>query len=90
MKKLLAVLLIGGFALAAQAGDTDSGKRTLIVRKIKPATVTGTNIARPVQRIGNTYDTSHAIRVIDRTRIERSGASSVAQLLRREPGISIR
>lgn len=90
MKTLIAILLVGGFALAAHAGDSESGQRTLIVRKIKPATVTGTNIARPVARIGNTYDTPHAIHVIDRTRIEQSGASSVAQLLRRQPAIGIR
>ena len=89
MKTLIAILLASGFALAAQAGDSDSGKRTLVIRKIKPTTVTGTNITRPVQRIGNTYDTTQAIYVIDRTRIERSGASSVAQLLRREPGIGV-
>ena len=76
--------------MSAQAGDGDSGKRTLIVRKTKPTVVTGTNIARPVRRIGNTYDTPTSIYVIDRTRIERSGASSVAQLLRRQPGVSVR
>ena len=89
MKTLIAILVASGFALAAQAGDSDSGTRTLVIRKIKPTTVTGTNIARPVNRIGNTYDTTHAIYVIDRTRIEQSGASSVAQLLRRQPGIGI-
>lgn len=89
MKTLIAIILAGGFALTALAGDTDSGKRTLVILKTKPKTVTGTNISRPVKRIGNTYDTPHAIYVIDRTRIERSGASSVAQLLRREPGIGI-
>ena len=90
MKTLIAVLLAGGFALAAQAGESDSGQRTLVIRKTKPVTVTGTNIARPVKRIGNTYDTTHAIYVIDCTRIEQSGASSVAQLLRRQPGVGIR
>ena len=90
MKTLIAILIATGFALAAQAGDSDSGQRTLVVLKMKPKTVTGTNITRPVRRIGNTYDTTHAIYVIDRTRIEQSGASSVAQLLRRQPGIGIR
>ena len=90
MKALLAVLLASGFAMTAQAGDPDLGKRAPIVRKAKPSVVTGTNIARPVQRVGNTCDTPHSIYVIDRTRIERSGASSVAQLLRRYPGVSIR
>ena len=90
MKTLIAILLAGGFALAAQAGEPDSGQRTLVIRKTKPTTVTGTNIVRPVKRIGNTYDTTHAIYVIDRTRIEQSGASSVAQLLRRQPGVSVR
>lgn len=87
MKTLLAVFLAAGWALHAQAAD---GKRPVIVRKDTPAAVTGTNIARPVRRIGNTYDTPQAIHVIDRTRIEQSGAGSVAQLLRRQPGIGIR
>ena len=90
MKALLAILLATGTAMTALAGDADSGRRTLIVRKIKPSVVTGTNIARPVRRIGNTYDTPQAIFVIDRTRIEQSGASSVAQLLKRQPGVGIR
>ena len=87
MKTLLAVLLACGCALAAQAGDSDSGQRTLLVRKVKPMTVTGTNIAQPAKRIGNTYDTPQAIHVIDRAHIEQSGASSLGQLLRRFPGI---
>ena len=90
MKAFLAVLLAVGSAMTALAGDPGSGNRTLIVRKIKPTTVTGTKIARPVKRIGNTYNTSLAIHIIDRTRIEQSGASSVAQLLRRYPGVGIR
>ena len=87
MKMLLAVLLACGCALTARAGDSGFGQRALAVRKVKLMTVTGTNIAQPVKRIGNTYDTPQAIQVIDRTHIEQSGASSVAQLLRRLPGI---
>ena len=87
MKTLLALLLVCGCALHARAGDSDSGRRTLVVRKVKPTIVTGTNIAQPVKRLGNTYDTPQAIHVIDRAHIEQSGASSVAQLLRRFPGI---
>ena len=90
MKTLLAVLLACGCTLAARAGDSDSGQRTLVVRKVKPTTVTGTNIAQPAKRIGNTYDTPQAIRVIDRTHIEQSGASSLGQLLRGYPGVGIR
>ncbi len=86
MKTFLAVLLATSCTAAALAGNGDSGKRL----PIKTAVVTGTNIARPVKRIGNTYDTPQAIHVIDRARIEQSGAGSVAQLLRRYPGISIR
>ena len=84
MKTLLAILLLTGSALAADPGAREPA------RKSKPAVVTGTNIAQPVRRIGNTYDTPQSIQVIDRTRIERSGASSVVQLLRRQPGVSIR
>ena len=83
MKTLLAVILAGGFALTVRAGDSDSGRRTPVVRKVKTVTVTGTNIAQPVKRIGNTYDTPQAIHVIDRAHIEQSGASSLEQLLRR-------
>ena len=44
----------------------------------------------PVRRVGNTYDTVQNIHVIDRQRLEQSGASSVAGVLRRYPGIGIR
>ena len=82
MKSFLALLLFTGCATAAQAGVPDSGKCTLVV--------TGTNIARPLKRMGNTYDTPQAIHVIDRTHIDQSSARSVAQLLRGYPGIVIR
>ena len=49
MKALLAILLAAGTAMTACAGEADSSKRTLVVRKIKPSVVTGTNIARPVE-----------------------------------------
>ena len=90
MKALFTTLVAAGTAMTALAGEVDSGKRTLVVQKIKPSVVTGTNIARPLRRIGNTYDTPQAIHVIDRTRMEQSGASSVAQLLRRYPAVGIR
>ena len=82
MKALIAILLVAGCAHAKERVP-DAGKS-------KVAAVTGTNIARPVKRIGQTYDTPLAIHVIDRAKIEQSGASSVGQLLRRQPGVSVR
>ncbi len=90
MKTLLVSLLVAAFAVGAQAGDSESGPRTLVVRKVQSRTVTGSNISRPVHRVGNTYDTVQNIHVIDRQRLEQSGASSVAGVLRRYPGIGIR
>ena len=75
MKTFLFVFLLAGWAHAAERATTS---------------VTGTHIARPVKRIGQTYDTPQSIRVIDRKQIEQSGASTVAQLLRRQPGIRVR
>ena len=82
MKAFLAILVLAGCAHA--------GERAPYAGKGKSAAVTGTNITRPVKRIGHTYDTTLAIHVIDRTQIEQSGASTVAQLLRRQPGVRIR
>ena len=82
MKALLAVLVFVGCAHA--------GERAKIAGKNNPTALTGTNIARPLKRIGQTYDTPLSIQVIDRGRIEQSGASSVGQLLRRQPGVSVR
>ena len=82
MKALLAVLVFTGCALA--------GDRAPIAGKNHDEVVTGSHIARPVKRIGRTYDTPMPVQVIDRERIDRSGASSVGQLLRREPGVSVR
>lgn len=82
MKTLVAVLFAAGLAHAGEVPP--------VSLKSKPVTVTGSNISRPAKRIGNTYDTPLAIRVIDRRQIEQSGARTLGQLLRREPGISIR
>jgi outer membrane cobalamin receptor len=90
MKTLLVALLAGAFAAGAQAGDSESGPRTLVVRKVKSKTVTGSNIARPVNRVGNTYDTMQTVHVIDSRAIEQSGATSLAGVLRRYPSIGIR
>ena len=82
MKTLLAVLLTAGLAHAGEVRPAPA--------KTQPAAVTGSNIPRSAKRIGNTYDTPLAVQVIDRTKIERSGARTLAQLLRREPWISVR
>ena len=89
MKALLTSILLGAFALTAAAGETSATQRTFYVRKV-PKAVTGSNIPRNVKRIGNTYDTPQNIYVIDRTRIERSGAQSVGDLLRRVPFARVR
>ncbi len=82
MKALLAGLLVVG---CAHAGDRSSNPG-----KDQAAATTGTHITRPVKRVGNTYDTAQAVTVIDRERIDRSGARSVGELLRREPGVRVR
>jgi outer membrane cobalamin receptor len=90
MKALLTSILLGAFAIAACANDAPPARRTIIVRRAEPATVTGSNIARNVKRIGNTYDTPQNVYVIDRERIDRTGATTVADVLRRVPFVGIR
>ena len=82
MKMLIAVLFAAGLAHAGEVRP--------VPPKNKPVTVTGSNISRPAKRLSNTYDTPLAIRVIDQKQIEQSGARTLGQLLRREPGISVR
>jgi outer membrane cobalamin receptor len=48
-------------------------------------TVTGSHIPREVQRIGRTTDSIAPVYVLDRTDIDRSGATSVGAVLRRVP-----
>ena len=78
MKALLTSMLLGAFALAASANETPASQRTIVVRKAQPQTVTGTNIPRHVKRIGNTYETPQTVYVIDRRKIERTGARDLA------------
>jgi len=90
MKALLTCILIGAFALAASAGEPSEKQRTIIVRKAHPATVTGSHIPRNVKRVGNTYDTPQSIYVIDREKVDRTGARDLADLLRRTPIVGVR
>ncbi len=82
MKALLAGIVAVGCA--------HSGVQSPGVGKDQPAAITGTNIAQPAKRVGRTYDSPQAIRVIDREKIDQSGARSVGDLLRREPGVRVR
>lgn len=82
MKALLAGIVAVGCA--------HSGVRAPGVGKDQPAAITGTNIVQPAKRIGRAYDSPRAIRVIDREKIDQSGARTVGDLLRREPGVHVR
>jgi outer membrane cobalamin receptor len=84
MKTLIATLLASALTFTASAGDKPN-QRTIVVLRAKPVAVTGTNIARPVKRIGKTYDTPQSVYVIDRRQIERSGARDLSDLLHRAP-----
>lgn len=50
-----------------------------------PQPVTGSHIPRETRRIGRTTDTVAPLYVIDRSEIERSGATTVSGVLRRVP-----
>ena len=90
MKALLTSILIGAFAFAASAGEPSGTQRTIIVRKAQPAAVTGSHIPRNARRIGNTYDTPQSIYIIDRQKVDRTGARDLADLLRRTPIVGVR
>jgi outer membrane cobalamin receptor len=50
-----------------------------------PQTVTGSHIPRETRRIGRSCDTVAPVYIVDRTDIQRSGATTVSAVLRRVP-----
>ena len=61
----------------ADSSVKNAGKNKVIV--------TGSNIPKPVQRIGRTTDSVSPVLIIDQQDIQRSGATTVGQVLRRLP-----
>jgi outer membrane cobalamin receptor len=59
-------------------------------KQAKPATMTGSYIPGKIKTTGRITDGEYNVTIIDRDRIERSGGADVAQILAREPGITIR
>jgi len=49
--------------------------------------ITGSHIPREVRRMGQTADTPFPIHILDSRDIERSGAATVAEALRRVPAV---
>ncbi|MCX7865701.1 hypothetical protein [Limisphaera sp. VF-2] len=49
--------------------------------------ITGSHIPREVKRMGQTADTPFPIHILDSRDIERSGAATVAEALRRVPAV---
>ena len=90
MKALLASILIGAFAFAASAGEPSEKQRTIVVSRVQPSAVTGSHIPRNAKRVGNTYETPQSIYVIDRQKMDRTGARDLADLLRRTPIVGVR
>jgi outer membrane cobalamin receptor len=65
------------------------GTPTLVAAKTGTNVVTGSYIPGDMKRAGQITDGPFNLKVIDRTEIENSGASSVAQVLARQPGIKV-
>ena len=75
----------GGILVAcspATLGADDDGRAMVIL--------TGSRIPRQIHRVGRITDGPSAVTVIDRAQIERSGASTVVDVLRMDPAIRIR
>ena len=77
------ILIHAGFGLFAPAGHADEATDALPVIESDPVTISATRTERSVLDIpGN-------VTVIDRAEIERSGATSVPEILRREAGVFV-
>lgn len=81
-----------------EAGTTDLGQpqepkqkvKTLVVREQKRMVLTGSHIPRTVGRVGRITDAPSPVTVIDREQIQRSGAQTLADVLRTDPSITIK
>ncbi len=89
----MAALMLGWEVSAAAAGTNATGKVAGIAAGraekeiIRKQVLTGSHIPTVARRIGNTADTPYPIYILDTREIGQSGASSVAEVLRRCPAI---
>ena len=60
-----------------------------VERSESKTVITGSLIPRKVKRHGGIVDTPHNVYIIDRGEIERYGASTTADALRRLPGVTV-
>jgi outer membrane receptor for monomeric catechols len=81
-------------AVVSQTGTSQTVKTlkpgTAVAQQTKPTMLTGSYIPAKIKRDGRITDGMYDVTVIDRDTIERSGAASLAQVLAREPGLTIR
>lgn len=61
-----------------------------IVREEKTIVLTGSRIPHVIRRVGRITYGASPVTVIDRAQIERSGASTVVDVLRMDPAVRIR
>jgi outer membrane cobalamin receptor len=78
--------------LPADAGKNVKPQKTTVSATTQTNTIvlTGSYIPAKINRNGRITDGPDNVIIIDRRTIEHSGASSVAQVLAREPGIRVR
>ena len=88
MKKFFTLIsLVSAFSLVgAWADDTATApeKKAAPAKTDKKVEITGSHLKRDVRRIGRTVDTPFPTIVIDRQEIDRSGAVSIAEVLRKQ------
>ena len=79
-----ALIFVSAFGIAMLSGLQSAVAETPSTAKPEKTRmeVTGSRITQEVRRIGRTTDTISPVFVIDRKEIERSGATSVAALIR--------
>ncbi len=74
---------------AKQTAQSQKAAAT-VAQQSKPTAITGSYIPTKIKRAGRITDGPLNVIVIDQQSIEGSGATSVGQLLAREPGIRVR
>jgi hypothetical protein len=83
---LCCIFTIAGLTILQASPGECCGRRpcTKEQKRSTPNPVTGTAIQRDIARVGNTYDMPTPVKIIDRRRIQRSGQSTLAGVLRKE------
>ena len=89
---LLALAVTAPGLLARERSTGDSGRTTAkskatAEKPVKTATVTGSLLRRPVNSEGLLVSPDASLYVIRREDIQRSGAGTVGELLRKSPGV---